>query len=431
MKVADLALRWVWPRTCNNRGRAQQLAPSSRGNHGSRYIFPARPVRRNTRFSSRPAAILNLLFVHTLGIEPVGLLSFGLFCIGYGMVVTSLSRQHNLKQTPVFAEPPTEQGQGRPVIVRDVRPLQPRMPEVKTRPIHALTIDLEDYFHTEVASQGVSFSDWEHQPSRIEASTHRLLDMMDSCQTQGTFFVLGWVAKRYPRLIHEIHQRGHEIGCHSLDHRLVSRMKPAEFTETTHVAKDMIESIIHESILGYRAPCFSITPGTEWAFEALAKLGFAYDSSVHPVNHPTYGNPTAPRAPYTVAQGRLMEFPIATWKVAGRNLSVGGGAYLRLLPYQYIHRGLAAWEKEMQTPAMLYLHPWEIDPYQPYIPLSFQSKVRQTWGTATMEEKLQRLLGQFRFAPVREVHEALLEGKGLSIRKSMYQHSDAVAQVAG
>ena len=172
--------------------------------------------------------------------------------------------------------------------------------------------------------------------------------------------------------------------------------------------------MIQEPIFGYRAPCFSITPGCEWAFDALAKLGFSYDSSVHPVHHPTYGNPTAPRSAYPVAHGQLMEFPIATWRVAGRNLSVGGGAYLRLLPYQYIQRGLAAWEKDMQSPAMLYLHPWEIDPYQPHIPLSFQSTVRQTWGTTMMEDKLQRLLNQFQFAPVRDTHKGVLDGKGYS-----------------
>ena len=145
----------------------------------------------------------------------------------------------------------------------------------------------------------------------------------------------GW-PRRYPRLIREIHLRGHEIGCHSLDHQLVNRMSPNQFYESTATAKDLIESIIQEPIYGYRAPCFSITPGCEWAFDALAKLGFSYDSSVHPVHHPTYGNPTAPRSAYPVAHGQLMEFPIATWRVAGRNLSVGGGAYLRLLPYQYI-----------------------------------------------------------------------------------------------
>ena len=377
------------------------------------------------------AATLNLVFGHALHIEPLGLLSFGLFCIGYGMIITSLSRHSAVKEATTLSINQLTLEQDRPKIAWGVGPRVPQLPERTVRPCHALTIDLEDYFHTEVASQGVSFAEWEQQPSRIEASTHRLLELLDRNQTRGTFFVLGWVAKRYPRLIHEIHQRGHEIGCHSLDHRLVCRMDPTEFHKTTQLAKNLIESIIYEPIFGYRAPCFSITPGCEWAFDALAALGFAYDSSVHPVHHPLYGNPTAPRTAYAVARGRLMEFPIATWKLAGRNLSVGGGAYLRLLPYQYIHRGLAAWEREMQTPAMLYLHPWEIDPYQPYIPLSFQSKIRQTWGTTTMEDKLQRLLSQFSFAPVREVHKNFLGGKGHHPLQADFQHSEAVEQVAG
>ncbi|HVC89211.1 MAG TPA: XrtA system polysaccharide deacetylase [Acidobacteriaceae bacterium] len=376
------------------------------------------------------AIALNLVFSHSLHFEPLGLLSFGLFCIGYGSAITSRSHRNETRAAAVSSSQPKEPTNDRPAIVRDGVPRKYSF-DSSLRPCHALTIDLEDYFHTEVASQGVTFAQWEHQPSRIEASTHRLLELLDRNQTRATFFVLGWVAQRYPRLVREIHQRGHEIGCHSLDHQLVCRMSKAEFCESTSTAKNVIEAIIQEPIFGYRAPCFSITPGCEWAFDALAKLGFSYDSSVHPVHHPLYGNPTAPRGAYAVADNQLMEFPIATWKVAGRNLSVGGGAYLRLLPYQYIHRGLAAWEKEMQTPAMVYLHPWELDPYQPYIPLSFPSTVRQTWGTTLMEDKLQRLLTQFRFAPVRDTHQAVLAGKGFIPRKSTFQHVEAVAQVAG
>ena len=377
------------------------------------------------------AVVLNIVFGRALHIEPVGLLSFGIFCIGYGIAITCLARNREIEEPAAVTSNRPMQEQGRPIIVREPRRQALQNPESSTRPCHALTVDLEDYFHTEVAAQGISFVDWESQPSRIEASTHRLLELLDSSQTRGTFFVLGWVAKRYPRLVHEIHQRGHEVGCHSLDHRLVCRMKPADFHETTRTAKDLIESIIQEPVLGYRAPCFSITPGCEWAFDSLARLDFAYDSSVHPVHHPLYGNPTAPRGPYSVAHGQMMEFPIATWKVAGRNLSVGGGAYLRLLPYKYIERGLAAWEKDMQSPAMLYLHPWEIDPYQPYIPLSFQSTVRQTWGTATMEEKLRNLLHQFQFAPVREAHKELLDGRRQQPVRTAFQHAEAVEQVAG
>lgn len=389
---------------------------------------------------SAAAILLNLVFAHSLHLESVGLLSFGLFCLAYGIILPSLSR-HRGAHSSATPSHSSINGfvKGTSFVVCEDLSRKSSVEKAgclsytQPRPRHALTIDLEDYFHTEVASQGVSFTNWDHQPSRIEASTHRLLELLDQNQTQATFFVLGWVAKRYPRLILEIHQRGHEIGCHSLNHQLVSRLTPASFLETTVAAKDIIESTIQEPVFGYRAPCFSITPGCEWAFEELANLGFTYDSSVHPVHHPVYGNPTAPRSAYAVAHGRLMELPIATWKIAGRNLSIGGGAYLRLLPYQYIHHGLTVWEKEMHTPATLYLHPWEIDPYQPYIPLSFRSNIRQTWGTTLMEEKLQRLLTQFRFAPVREVHGDALEASGNLLRKTLLQHVpvEEVEQVAG
>ena len=305
------------------------------------------------------------------------------------------------------------------------------MPEPMNRPCHALTVDLEDYFHTETAAQGVSRAEWETQPSRIESSTSRLLDLLDRNAVHATFFVLGWVAKRFPALIEEIHQRGHEVGCHSLNHQLVCRISPREFHETTREAKDLIESIIEEPIQGYRAPNFSILPGYEWAFETLADLGFLYDSSVHPIRHPLYSNPDAPRGPYRVAGGRLMELPIATWRLAGHNLSAGGGAYLRLLPYQYIQRGLKAWEKHMQTPAMVYLHPWELDPNPPRIPLSFKSTIRQTWGTSAMEAKLQRLFEQFHFAPVRDAYKSLLGDKEFLPRKTPFQLTEQVKQVAG
>lgn len=376
------------------------------------------------------ASISSLVFGRTLHMEPVGLFGFGVFCLGYGIVISSVTAKRHLKHAETMTAPTPRGEQRRPVIVRETR-TSISAPIAPTRPVHALTVDLEDYFHTEVASQGVSLSEWDQMPSRVEASTHRLLDLLETHRTRATFFVLGWVAKRYPRLIAEIHQHGHEIGCHSLDHQLVCRMKPADFYENTYAAKGLIESIIHEPVVGYRAPCFSITPGCEWAFDTLARLGFAYDSSVHPVHHPLYGNPTAPRNAYPVSLGRLMEFPIATWKLAGRNYSVGGGAYLRLLPYRYIHNGLKAWEKEMSAPAILYLHPWEIDPYQPYIPLSFQSKIRQTWGTSNMEEKLRQLFHSFEFAPLREVHRDVLEGKGHLLPQSVFHREPVSEQVAG
>jgi polysaccharide deacetylase family protein (PEP-CTERM system associated) len=370
------------------------------------------------------AIAASLLFGQTLHWEPFGLFFFGLFCTGYAAILSLQSRK---RRTAALAQAATT---ARPRIVREADGLATHGQRAQSFR-HALTIDLEDYFHTEVAAQGVAASEWEHLPSRIEASTHQLLDLLEEKKTQATFFVLGWVARRYPGLVQEIQRRGHEIGCHSLNHRLVCRMTPKEFYENTRIARDLIESITGEPVLGYRAPCFSITPGTEWAFDVLAGLGFTYDSSVHPVHHPLYGNPTAPRGAYRVASGRLTEFPIATWRIAGRNFPIGGGAYLRLLPYQYVRQGLRAWETQMQAPAMLYLHPWEIDPYQPYLPLSIPSKIRQTWGTATMESKLRDLLENFRFAPVRDVHISWLTTTPHAPGRPSFQRTPAAEQVAG
>lgn len=381
---------------------------------------------------STAAIALDFVFAHLLHLEPLGLLGFGLFCLGYGMVLGHASTSTRRKgRSPSYSSVTCSPSKKSSCAIARPRTNRILQGASRVRPIHALTIDLEDYFHTDVASQGVSFAEWEQQPSRIEASTHRLLDLLDRNQTRTTFFVLGWVALRYPALITEIHDRGHEIGCHSLNHRLISRMYPLDFYENTRTAKNIIESIIQEEILGYRAPCFSLTPGCEWAYETLAKLGFRYDSSVHPVDHPTYGNPMAPRTPYFVAGGRILELPIATWRLAGRNRSIGGGAYLRLLPYQYIYRGLRAWEKEMNSPATLYLHPWEIDSYQPVLHLSLVSTIRQTWGTRTMEYKLQRLLRDYRFASVREVYQDLLAPRIPARREPPIKQSEDVAQVAG
>ena len=178
-------------------------------------------------------------------------------------------------------------------------------------PLNAFTIDLEDYFHTEVSSRSVKYDDWEKYASRIEYSTHRLLDMLDEHNTQATVFVLGWVAERYPHLVREVAQRGHEIGCHSFRHRLVYRLTPQVFAEDTRIAKQVIEDLTGTAVEGYRAPSFSITPGNEWAFKVLEQSGFVYDSSVNPIWHTSYANTRAPRFPYYIEGTRLLEIPIA------------------------------------------------------------------------------------------------------------------------
>jgi polysaccharide deacetylase family protein (PEP-CTERM system associated) len=273
-----------------------------------------------------------------------------------------------------------------------------------TAQVNAFTIDLEDYFHTEVASRAIEYSDWDRMPSRIERSVHCLLDLLDDHDTQATVFVLGWIARKYPSLIREVARRGHEIACHSFRHRLVNRMNPETFHEDTRMAKAILEDVTGLAINGYRAPSFSITPGTEWAFDILEQLGFTYDSSVNPIWHSTYANTRAPRFPYFIKGTRLLEIPIATMRVGRINLPVGGGAYLRLLPYNFIRYGLHTINSRENQPATIYVHPWEIDYLQPSIQVDWLSHVRQTWGTNSMQTKLHKLLSSSRFSTIEEVY---------------------------
>ncbi|HEX5234136.1 MAG TPA: XrtA system polysaccharide deacetylase [Silvibacterium sp.] len=286
----------------------------------------------------------------------------------------------------------------------DAVPADKPLKMAQSQLVNAFTVDLEDYFQTEVASRAVKYEDWEKMPSRVESSVHRLLDLMDETNTRSTFFVLGWSARKYPGLIREVARRGHEIGCHSFRHLMVNRLTPDVFLEDTRIAKEIIEDTTGAVVEGYRAPSFSITPGTEWAFKILEQLGFSYDSSVHPVWHAAYGNAKAPRFPYYLEGTSILEIPIATWRLGGLNLPVGGGAYMRLLPYRYIRCGLSSVNKREWQPVTLYVHPWEIDYLQPAIHSGWASHARQIWGTRTMEPKLRMLLSSMRFAPIRKAY---------------------------
>lgn len=267
----------------------------------------------------------------------------------------------------------------------------------------AISVDVEDYFHTEAASSAVRFDQWAVMPSRVQASTDQILDIFAKFNARGTFFILGWVADRFPMLVRKIASAGHEIGCHSYQHRAVFRLSRQEFFEDTKRAKDVIEQAAQRKIVGYRAPSFSIVGGTEWAYEVLAELGFQYDSSTHPIQHDFYSNPNGERQPHVLLNG-LVEIPISTASILGRNLPIGGGAYLRVLPFWYTKLGLRLRDREMQqTPAMFYFHPWEIDAEQPRLALSTTSRIRQYTGLSRMKGKLEKLLSIRKFAPANEV----------------------------
>ena len=207
---------------------------------------------------------------------------------------------------------------------------------------NALTVDVEDYFQVAAFEKIIPFSDWDRFDSRVCQNTERLLDLFSEYQVSATFFVLGWVAKKHPALIRKIRACGHEIASHGYRHVRVNCQDPAAFREDIRLAKNLIEQAIGEGIRGYRASTFSIRPDTLWALEILIEEGFEYDSSIFPIPHDRYGIPTAPRYPFKLntGSGTLVEFPISTIRLLGRNMPATGGGYFRLLPYGYVSKSI-------------------------------------------------------------------------------------------
>jgi polysaccharide deacetylase family protein (PEP-CTERM system associated) len=271
---------------------------------------------------------------------------------------------------------------------------------------NALTFDVEDYFHVESAVSVVRRSDWPTYAPRVQINTRRILDLLDGVTVKATFFVLGWVAEREPDLVREIRDRGHELACHSFAHRLVYAMTRQEFREDVRRAKAAIEDAAGVAVVGYRAPTFSIVRRSIWALDVLAEEGFEYDSSIFPIHHDRYGMPRAPRFPHLVrvaGDRMLAEFPMTTLTVGGTRLPFSGGGYFRLLPYRVIHSAIRWINAREHQPALVYLHPWELDPGQPRLDIRGLSRFRQYVNLSTTESKLRRLLANFTFGPARDV----------------------------
>jgi polysaccharide deacetylase family protein (PEP-CTERM system associated) len=271
---------------------------------------------------------------------------------------------------------------------------------------NALTFDVEDYFHVESAVSVVRRADWPTYAPRVQINTRRILDLLDGVTVKATFFVLGWVAEREPDLVREIRDRGHELACHSFAHRLVYAMTRQEFREDVRRAKAAIEDAAGVAVVGYRAPTFSIVRRSIWALDVLAEEGFEYDSSIFPIHHDRYGMPRAPRFPHLVrvaGDRMLAEFPMTTLTVGGTRLPFSGGGYFRLLPYGVIHSAIRWINAREHQPALVYLHPWELDPGQPRLDIRGLSRFRQYVNLSTTESKLRRLLANFTFGPARDV----------------------------
>ena len=230
-----------------------------------------------------------------------------------------------------------------------------------------LTVDVEDYYQVSAFEKVIDTNSWNKYESRVEQNTEAILDILSDRDITATFFVVGWIAKKYPDLIRKIVEKGHEIGCHSYWHKKIYDLTPAQFKEDTTRAKSILEDISGKLLKGYRAPSYSITRQSLWALDILADIGFEYDSSIFPTYHDNYGIPDAPRYAYKIDGLNMMEFPISTIQLIGRNIPISGGGYFRLFPYAFTKTALKHLNKNEGKPFIFYIHPWEIDPSQPRI----------------------------------------------------------------
>lgn len=272
--------------------------------------------------------------------------------------------------------------------------------------INALSIDVEDWYQVSDFESAVQFSEWDRYESRIARNTRKILDLLGRYGIRGTFFILTWNAERLPQLVKEIDAAGHEVATHGYAHRLVYTQTPTEFHEDLRRSLDILQNLTGKQVVGYRAPSFSITKESIWALDVLLELGFHYDSSIFPLRDKLYGIADSHRFPYIVRQKNertLVEFPMSTVRVRRTNLPLAGGAYFRLLPYAFFRWGMKKLNREGR-PAVLYLHPWEIDPEQPRIAArGKRGYSSHYWNLHATEKKLTRLLQDFSFAPMREV----------------------------
>lgn len=271
-----------------------------------------------------------------------------------------------------------------------------------------LTIDVEDYFQVASLSKSISVNEWESITPRVVNNSTRLLDLFDEMDVKVTHFVLGWVAERFPDLVKEIHARGHEIASHGYSHQLIYDQSPEVFHAETLKSKSILEDIIGEPVLGYRAASYSITSKSLWALDILVEAGFKYDSSIFPVRHDRYGIPGTPTVPYILTApsgGKLIEIPLSTYNFLGYTLPVSGGGYFRLYPYYLTKFFLQSLNKTGKS-FVFYLHPWEIDPDQPRVKASWLSEFRHYNNLDKCHNRLHKLINDFSFTTMdKKIHE--------------------------
>lgn len=268
--------------------------------------------------------------------------------------------------------------------------------------MNALSIDVEDYFQVSAFARHISRADWPRMPCRVERNLDLILRMLADHQVHATFFTLGWIAERYPALVRGIVAGGHELASHGYLHQRASEQTPAEFYHDVTLSKNLLEQLGGQAVLGYRAPSFSIGAANLWALDSLQQAGYRYSSSIYPIRHDHYGMPHAPRFAWRPAgPAGLLELPVSTVRLLGRNLPAGGGGYFRLLPYAVSRWALRRINSRDGQAGIFYFHPWELDPDQPVLAgIGLKTRLRHYLNLRRTEARIHRLLGDFRWGRI-------------------------------
>lgn len=268
---------------------------------------------------------------------------------------------------------------------------------------NAMTIDVEDYFQVSAFAPYIARSEWDSRECRVERNVDRILRLLADSETRATFFTLGWVAQRYPQLVRRIVDGGHELASHGYGHERASDLSREAFKADVSRAKQLLEDIGGQAVRGYRAPSFSIAEGNLWAFDVLQQAGYRYSSSVYPIRHDHYGMPDSPRFAYPVREG-LLEVPVTTLRLRGRNLPSSGGGYFRLLPYALSRWMIGQVNRVDQQSAVFYFHPWEIDVAQPRVAgIDAKTRFRHYVNIGRTEARIARLLRDFAWGRMDEI----------------------------
>lgn len=265
------------------------------------------------------------------------------------------------------------------------------------RPLNGLSVDVEDWFQVGAFENVIERDRWETLTDRVERNCEAILQLFDEAEVKATFFTLGWVARRNPRLMRKIADRGHELASHGWDHARVFKMDRRSFAEDLERSRKTIEDAAGVKVVGYRAPSFSIDRRTPWAYMVLAEQGYAYSSSVAPITHDHYGWRDAPRFTFKpLPWSDIIEIPVTTAELGGKRMAAGGGGFFRVLPYAFSRWAIRQVNRRDERPAVFYFHPWEIDPEQPRVPNApLRSRVRHYTNLEGMSDKLRKLVFEF------------------------------------